>query len=240
MKNFLCTALAATLLFAAQLAFGQQSRKVDAALDGFKNTPFMQQYLDLRTQMETAARSFKATVNNGGEHPVDPADVRLVMEGYEKSVARANAILRGIVTDFLDPKKMKFIAKLPDSYAKGLELDLRNLNDFQTQNFMQPLADVTADQVDGVPVLLLVIQLVSLTSELTNYLVDMRMRERQFTADYLEQNLYEACRFHAWDELDNGWQNSDPNRRTKIDLPTRPDLPTLDTRFDSQWEGAGN
>ena len=240
MKTFQRTALAVIFMLAVQLVFAQQSRKVDAALDGFKNTPFMVQYLDLRTQMESAARSFKAKVNNGGEHPIDPQEVQLVMAGYEKSVARANAILRGIVTDFLDPKKMKFIAKLPDSYAKGLELDLRNLNDFQTQNFLQPLADATADEVDGVPVLLLVIQLVSLTSELTNYLVDMRMRERQFTADYLEQNLYEACRFHAWDELDNGWQNSDPNRRTKVELPTRPDLPTLDTRFDSQWEGAGN
>lgn len=240
MKTFQRIVLAAILMLAVQLTFAQQSRKVDAALDGFKNTSFMVQYLDLRTQMEAAARSFKAQVNNGGEQPIDPADVKLVMEGYEKSVARANAILRGIVTDFLDPKKMKFIAKLPDSYAKGLELDLRNLNDFQTQNFLQPLADVTADEVDGVPVLLLVIQLVSLTSELTNYIVDLKMRERQFTADYLEQNLYEACRFHAWDELDNGWQNSDPNRRTKVELPIRPDLPTLDTRFDSQWEGAGN
>lgn len=240
MKSILCTALAAILLLAAQLTSAQTSRKVDAALDGFKNTPFMVQYLDLRTQMETTARSFKAKLNNGGENPIDPQDAQAVIAGYEKSAARANAILRGIVTDFLDPKKMRFIAKLPDSYAKGLELDLRNLNDFQTQNFMQPLADLTADEVDGVPVLLVVVQLISLTSELTNYIVDMKMRERQFTADYLEQNLYEACRFHGWDELDNGWQNSDPNRRTKIELPQRPELPTLDTRFDSQWESVGN
>ena len=132
MKSIQRTALAVTLLLASQIAFAQTSRKVDAALDGFKNTPFMVQYLDLRTQMETTARSFRSKLNNGGEHPIDPQEAQAVISGYEKSVARANAILRGIVTDFLDPKKMKFIGKLPDSYAKGLELDLRSLNDFQT------------------------------------------------------------------------------------------------------------
>ena len=235
MKTFQRTTLAAILLLAAQW-LPAQSKKVDTALDGFKNTSFMLQFLDLRTQMETTARAFKNKLNNGGEHPMDPQEAQRVIAGYEKSASRANAILRGIVSDFLEPKKMKFIAKFPDTYAKGLELDLRNLSDFQVQNFMQPLNDLTADEVDGVPVLLLIVQMVYLTSELTNYLSEVKARNRQYTADYLEQNLYEACRFHYWDELDNGWQNSDPNRRTKIDLPTRPDLPTLDTRFDSQWE----
>lgn len=228
-------ALAVMPMFFA-LCVSAQPKNVDIALDGFKNTAFMVQYLDLRTQMETTARAFKNKINNGGEHPMDPEAVQRVIAGYEKSASRANGILRGIVTDFLAPKKMKFITKFPDTYAKGLELDLRNLSDFQVQQFMQPLNDLTADEIDGAPVLLVIVQMISLTSELANYLTEVKVRNRQYTADFLEQNLYEACRFRYWDELDNGWLNADPNRRTKIDRMDVPVLPTLDTRFDSQWE----
>ena len=43
-----------------------------------------------------------------------------------------------------NPKKLKYIQKFPDSYIKGLELELYQLSDFYAINFQQPLADALA------------------------------------------------------------------------------------------------
>ncbi|MEK7254678.1 MAG: hypothetical protein AAB316_08040, partial [Bacteroidota bacterium] len=131
----------------AVLRLPAQSGKVDEALEGFKKTSFMVQFLDLRTQMETTARGFRKMLEQDGEGRFKPQDAQRVITGYEQSASRANAILQGVVSDFLQQKKMRFIARFPETYAKGLELDLRNLSDFSVQNFHQPLADLTAAEV---------------------------------------------------------------------------------------------
>ncbi len=235
MKTTFSTAIATILLFFAAIKLHSQPAKVDEALEGFKKTTFMVQFLDLRTQLETTARNFKELKeqSEAGRYPAQ--EVRQVIAGYEQSATRANAILQSVVSDMLEPKKMKFIASYPDTYAKGLELDLRNLSDYCTQNFLQPLADLTADEADGLPILLIIAQAITLTSELSRYLQEMQQRRRKYTEEYLSQNLYEPCRFRYWDELGN-WQDADPNRRNKIDLPEAPQLPPLDTRFGSNWE----
>ncbi len=230
-----------TLLLAACPLLAQPG-KVDKALDGFLKTEFMQQFLDLRAEAEAAARGFQKVADQ-----YQPMQAQKIESGYEQTANHANGILRGIVADFSDSKKMKYIADYPDHYAKGLKADLQELSTAYANRFRQPLAELTKEETDGMPWLLAVTQLISLTSQLVDHIGKVRLEKRRFTQEYLDAHLYQPFRFHTWEESANSSSlESDPYQIRKDEREVfnpLDSLPMIDTSGSDEWEeppGAGN
>lgn len=173
-----------------------QSNKVEGPLQNFVNTGFMLRFKDLKIEAEAAVRRFKAQ-----SHELAPADVQKVQTGYEQSAYRFNQLLTNIKGDFMNPKKLKYIAEFPDDYQRSLELELHQLSEFYALHFLQPLADATGKQMDGGPVLLLVMEMVGLTKGLIHFFTQSRQQARRFSEAYLQQNLIQPFKFRSWDEV---------------------------------------
>lgn len=177
-------------------ALSGQSNKVEGPLQNFVNTGFMLRFKDLKIEAEAAVRRFKAQ-----SHELAPADVQKVQTGYEQSAYRFNQLLTNIKGDFMNPKKLKYIGEFPDDYQRSLELELHQLSEFYALHFLQPLADATGKQMDGGPVLLLVMEMVGLTKGLIHFFTQSRQQARRFSEAYLQQNLIQPFKFRSWDEV---------------------------------------
>ncbi|MCB9280232.1 MAG: hypothetical protein H6562_15170 [Lewinellaceae bacterium] len=184
------------LALCAYLPANGQQNKVEGPLKDFVNTPFMLKFKDLKIEAEAAVRRFKLQ-----SHELAPGDVQKVQTGYEQSAYRFNQLLSNIKTDFLNPKKVKYISEFPEDYQRSLELELHQLTEFYALHFLQPLADATGQQMDGSPALLLVVELVGLTKGLIQFFSQSRQQARRFNEAYLQQNLYRPFHFLGWDEI---------------------------------------
>lgn len=204
MKNFTQLFLFLALTVSSFSIQAQQNSKVTGALSGFMKTKFMMKFQDIKTEAEGLANAFKAEQNN-----YSPRDRTRVATAYDKTVRRFNAVLIDIKNDFLDKNKLKVISKYPEMYGDGLRADMRDLTDYYAQNFQQALADVTNNQVDGSPIVLLLIELVSLSSEGITGLVQMRKNAKKYDEQYLTQHLVRPNQFKYWNQLGNDSYNND-------------------------------
>lgn len=202
MKTHLCTLITTLLLISGLSA--QPNKKLAPALGKFLNTEFMIKFHDLKLEAESAAMNVIAR-----EQKMKPDDVAKVRTAFNQTAQRANKILEGIKQDFLDPKKLKSIEGMPDLYSDGLKLRLIELQEFYSMHFQQTLADATADQVDGSPLLLIVTELINLTRGLTVYFAQMQREARMYTEDYLNQHLVKPHRWRYWNEVQSGEGNGD-------------------------------
>jgi len=109
-----------------------------------------------------------------------------------------------IKDDFLDREKLKYITEYPDTYAKGLELEMYKLSDFYAENFQQTLADVTGNDVDGSALFLLLTEIFGLTKEIVDYVGAIKKAAKQFNEAYLQEKLIEPYRFPLWHENKTG------------------------------------
>lgn len=195
--------LIATLSLISGLS-AQPNKKLAPALGKFLNTEFMIKFHDLKLEAESAAMNVIAK-----EQKMKPDDVAKVRTAFNQTAQRANKILEGIKQDFLDPKKLKSIESMPDLYSDGLKLRLIELQEFYSMHFQQTLADATADQVDGGPLLLIITELINLTRGLTAYFAQMQREARMYTEDYLNQHLIKPHRWRYWNEVQAGEGNGD-------------------------------
>lgn len=195
MKNLI---FSFSLLFVSLNAIAQPNKKVGPALTQFLNTEFMVKFRDLRIAAESATLSVQSNQGN-----LKPADVFRLRSAYDQTATRANQLLENIKQDFLNAKKLKSIAEFPEMYSDGLRYKLQELSDFYAANFQQVLADasVSQDDVDGGAVLLLVVELISLTKGLTTYFNEIKREARQYTESYLQEHLVLPYRWRYWDEM---------------------------------------
>ncbi len=196
MKNVIC--LMIFLAIAVLSAGAQPNKKVGPALTKFLNTEFMIKFRDLRIAAESAALSAQSNQGN-----IKQSDVFRLRSAYDQTASRANQLLSNIKQDFLNDKKLKSIAEFPEMYSDGLRYKLQELSDFYSANFQQVLADASVSQedVDGSAVLLLVVELISLTKGLTNYFNEIKREARQYTDAHLQENLVMPYRWRYWDEM---------------------------------------
>ena len=103
--------------------------------------------------------------------------------------------------------KLKYITRYPESYSAGLELEIRNLSDFYSQNFQQALADVTGSQMDGSPLLFLLFDLVKFTGGAVSHFAKIRREARLYNDTYLNRHFIYPNRFKTWRELSQGGLN---------------------------------
>ncbi len=210
------------LTIGASNTLSGQSNKVEGPLQSFVNTGFMLKFKDLKIEAEAAVRRFKLQ-----SHELAPADVQKVQTGYEQSAYRFNQLLNNIKGDFLNPKKLKYIAEFPDDYQRSLELELHQLSEFYALHFLHPMADATGKQMDGGPVLLLVVEMVGLTKGLIHFFTQSRQQARRFSEAYLQQHLIQPFKFRSWDEI--GPEGSmAPSPAEDVYTPDMMEPPSLD------------
>jgi hypothetical protein len=202
MKTHLSILIAAFTLLNTLSA--QPNKKLAPALGKFLNTEFMVKFHDLKLEAESAATKVIAS-----EQKIKPTDFANIRTAYNQTAQRANKILEGIKQDFLDPKKLKSIEGMPDVYSDGLKLRLMELQDFYSMHFQQTLADATADQVDGSPLLFIITELINLSRGLTAYFTQMQREARIYSEDYLNQHLVKPHRWRYWNEVQAGEGNGD-------------------------------
>lgn len=202
MKTHLCILIISTAFITALSA--QPNKKLAPALGKFLNTEFMIKFHDLKLEAESAATKVIAN-----EQKMKPNDVVNIRTAYNQTAQRANKILEGIKQDFLDPKKLKSIEGMPDLYSDGLKLRLIELQEFYSMHFQQTLADATADQVDGSPLLFIITELINLSRGLTAYFAQMQREARMYSEDYLNQHLVKPHRWRYWNEVQSGEGNGD-------------------------------
>jgi hypothetical protein len=201
---------------------GAQNNKLEGPLQEFVNTSFMLKFKDVKIEAEAAVRRFKLQA-----HQLDPAAVQQVQTGYEQSAYRFNQLLFSIKGDFLNSKKVKYIAEFPDDYLRSLELELHQLTEFYAMHFLQPLADANEEHLDGSAAILLIAELVGLTKGLFDYFSRVRQYSRQFNENYLQQYLVQPFKFRGWDEI--GAEGSMmPSPAQEIYAPNMLEAPTLD------------
>lgn len=184
------------LLCAANLLSAQPNKKVGPALSKFLNTEFMTKFRDLRIEAESAAINIQSR-----KEEMKPADLMRLRSAYDQTASRANGLLENIKQDFLNSKKLKSIAEFPDMYSDGLRYKLQELSDFYTANFQQVLADAQVKNVDGSAVLLLVVELISLSKGLSDYFAAIHRESRHYTEVHLQENLVQPYRWRYWDEM---------------------------------------
>lgn len=179
-------------------ASAQPNKKVGPALSKFLNTEFMVKYRDLRIEAESAVIGVQSRKDE-----IKPADFIRLRTAYDQTATRANQLMEGVKQDFLNQKKLKSIAEFPDMYSDGLRFKLQDLSSFYTTNFQQTLADASVAKTDkdGSAVLLLVVELISLTKGLTNYFAEIKREARQYTDAHLQEHLVQPYRWRYWDEL---------------------------------------
>ncbi len=179
-----------------------QNKKVDEALNQFLDTKFMKKYIEMRNEAEQTVLNFK---QQASLYP--PADVKTVEQGYARTQREFDKILLDIKQDLTDRKKRKFIEEFPEMYANNMSSQLDDLNDFYAENFQQPLRDVTGDQIDGSPLLLLITELIGATSELVGKYVALKIQSKKFTDGYLQENLVEPYEFKDWNDIGTNTDN---------------------------------
>ncbi|MEO1517821.1 MAG: hypothetical protein AAFV95_22565 [Bacteroidota bacterium] len=175
-------------------AFGQ--KKVSGAMGKFLQTEFMTTYMNLKIEAENAVKTFQS---NQDRYQVQ--DVSRVRAEYDKIAAQFNALLEGVKNDFLNKKKLKYIEKFPDSYSDGLQMKLYKLSDHYAKGFQQSLADATANEIDGVAVLLLIGEIIGLTKGMSDYFSKLRREARRYNQAYLHKHLVSPHRWKSWDEI---------------------------------------
>ncbi|MEZ4887670.1 MAG: hypothetical protein R3E32_23250 [Chitinophagales bacterium] len=179
-----------------------QKKKVDEALDQFLDTKFMKKYIEMRDEAERTVMEFKQKADL-----YNPADVKTVEQGYARTQREFDKVLYEIKKDLTDPKKRKFVEKFPEMYGNNMEVQLDNLNDFYAENFQQPLRDVTGDEIDGNPLLLLITELIGATSELVGKYLSLKVQSKQFTDGYLQENFVDPYEFKDWNEIGTDTNN---------------------------------
>lgn len=199
-----------------------QNNKLEGPLQEFVNTSFMLKFKDVKIEAEAAVRRFKLQ-----SHQLDPIAVQQVQTGYEQSAYRFNQLLFSIKGDFLNNKKVKYIAEFPDDYLRSLELELHQLTEFYAMHFLQPLADANEEHLDGSAAILLIVELVGLTKGLFDYFSRVRQHSRQFSENYLQEHLIQPFQFRSWDEI--GAEGSMmPSPAQDVYTPDMLEAPSLD------------
>ena len=190
----------------------QANGKVSPALTNFKETEFMKKFQDLRIEAESTVRTI-----NERQDEFEPATLNKLRTYYDQTADRANNVMDGVKNDFLSKKKLKMIVEFPDMYSEGLQFKLNELSDFYSNNFQQTLADAQVIEEDG-SVLLLIVELVSLTKGLVDYYAAIKKEARRYNESYLNQHLVAPYRWKTWTMITDGAEYSAEDFDSKVGL----------------------
>ena len=203
-------------------SFGQSKFESDDPVNKLLNTAFMEKFMDMRVAAESSVRGFKRQ-----QGMYSPQQITRVQVAYDRTAEKFNFVLRGIKEDLLDKKKLKYIERYPDDYAKELELDMYKLSDFYANNYQMVLADVTGDQVDGSAVLGLIAGILDVSFNIYGLVKNIgtlvsknKARKQYFNEQRLEKVLIKPHTWTLWHEMDEQGDSFEQPDNTAQDIST--------------------
>jgi hypothetical protein len=174
----------------------RQKQKLSAGLQAILQTQFMVKFMDTRTQAEVMMKSFKG---NSNRYPSSQSDrIRI---GYDNVARRFNLLLDEVKMDLMNKEKLKIITQYPQMYSDGMSLKLHQLMEYYQGEFQQPLRDLTNNQVDGSPIVLLLMELLTVVKPFVEQYVQALRESKLFTESYLQENFVKPNRFPLWDDV---------------------------------------
>ncbi|MEM6316907.1 MAG: hypothetical protein AAF960_04515 [Bacteroidota bacterium] len=204
MSRFFFFTIFASFFLQTTTTLAQTRYESDDPLNKLLHTPFMEKFMDMRVAAESSVRSFKTQ-----QEMYSPRDISRVQVAYDRTAEKFNFVLRGIKEDLMDKKKLKYIERYPDDYAKELELDMYKLSDFYANNYQQVLADVTNSQVDGSAVLALIagvldvsFNIYGLVKNISTFVSKNKARKQYFSEQRLEKVLIKPHLWTLWHEME--------------------------------------
>lgn len=210
----------------------QANGKVSPALTNFKETEFMKKFQDLRIEAESTVRTI-----NERQDEFEPATLNKLRTYYDQTADRANNVMDGVKNDFLSKKKLKMIVEFPEMYSEGLQFKLNELSDFYSNNFQQTLADAQVIEEDG-SVLLLIVELVSLTKGLVDYYSAIKKEARRYNESYLNQHLVAPYRWKTWSMITNGSEYDPKDFDSEINLSGHDNRESRDRQMSDDFKNS--
>ena len=173
-----------------------QGQGVYVALNMFINTPFFDEFLELRKEAENSVRAFKAR-----EAEFSEEDVAMIRDNYNSSAEYFNRTLSNIKVDLLHKDKRKYIVMYPDSYSKQVETDLRRAKEYYEKTYVKEVAELTEGEITSSAFLALLPQLIRHGKTAFALLQKVRAEIKKFNEGFLDKHFIEPYRFRNWEEI---------------------------------------
>lgn len=167
------------------------------ALNLFINTPFFDEFLEMRKRSEEAVRDFKAI-----QYRYSDEDAAMLRDHYNASAEYFNRALINIKDDMLDKGKRKYIATYPLSYSKQVETDLRRAKEYYENTFQKEIAQITGGEITGTAFLTMMPQLLQYGKTAFAIVQKIQAEINNFNESLLQVHFYEKYRFRTWDEIE--------------------------------------
>lgn len=173
-----------------------QAQDAYVGLKQFLQTPFMEEFNNMRDASERAVRDFKRKQSRYSEE-----DVRKVADAYNASAEYFNQVLYNIKADLLHKEKRKFVVLFPDDYSKQVECDLYRAKDYYTANFQKELMEVTGDSGGTSSFLTLVPVLFQYGQAAFDIFKRIKEEIKKYNEAILDKYLINEYKFRLWDEV---------------------------------------
>ncbi|MDX1938931.1 MAG: hypothetical protein SFU99_00175 [Saprospiraceae bacterium] len=174
-------------------------KKVDKALKGFLETEFMTKYKDLKLEAESLVGAFK--VHSRDLHP---SDVLRVQKAYARIADKFNMFLVELKDEFMDKKTLKYIQEQPEMYSNAKLYKLNELKDEYSQDFQLVVAEVTGSELYSAVPVVVIIELIRLAVDLSNYIVKLNFESRRVKEEELREFFLIPYSFRNWDDILEG------------------------------------
>ena len=166
------------------------------ALNQFLNTPFFQEYNELRERAERSVRDFKMLQNRYTEE-----DIQNVADAYNASAENFNRMLINIKDDLLHKEKRKYLISYPASYSKQIEADLYRAREYYANTYQREVSRVTKGEITGISLLSVLPQLIKYAEAGIGVFRRLQEEIKKFNEALLNKYLIENNRFRTWDEI---------------------------------------
>ncbi|MEZ4824929.1 MAG: hypothetical protein R3C61_01345 [Bacteroidia bacterium] len=166
------------------------------ALNLFINTPFFDEFLEMRKRSEDAVKDFKAI-----QYRYSDEEVAMLRDHYNASAEYFNRALVNIKDDMLDKGKRKYIATYPLSYSKQVETDLRRAKEYYENTFQKEIAQITGGEITGTAFLTMLPTLLNYGKTAFAVVQKIQAEISKFNESLLQTHFYEKFRFRTWDEI---------------------------------------
>jgi hypothetical protein len=166
------------------------------ALKSLQETPFFNEFRELRDRSQTAVKNFK-TIQ--GRYSAE--EVENVVNAYNSSADYFNAALLNIKADLMHKEKRKYLINYPDAYSKQVEADLYRAKEYYANTFQKEVTQLTNGQITGSALIALLPQILKYTQLAIEVIKRVDSEIKKMNESILNQYLVEPYRFKHWDEI---------------------------------------
>jgi len=191
MKNWLVS----IIIGLASTSAWSQSGTV-TALKTLQETPFFNEFRELKDRSETAVKNFKTIQGRYSKEEVDN-----VVSAYNSSADYFNAALLNIKADLMHKEKRKYLVNYPDAYSKQVDADLYRAKEYYANTFQKEVIQLTNGQITGSALIALMPQILKYTQLAIEVIRKVDAEIKKMNEAILDQHLVEPYRFKHWDEI---------------------------------------